>query len=124
MTIGSWGLEEKGPSTSRCPFPCGFPVYVDERKIAQLDKKRLVLVRLDAGRHTLRSRAESHLITIDAIQGERYWFEVNVPGFGYPKLIPVLEAKATSEILEKHIEPLEASKVFDLALVDVGASCR
>lgn len=93
-------------------------VYLDETQVARMDNGRYFVVKVQPGKHTIRSNDKQSGIEADFAAGKSYYIKVEiVAGFmkGHGRLLLMQPEQATYEV--KKLEPLGAEKIVNKELV-------
>lgn len=91
-------------------------VFCDEVQLARMENGRYFAVKIDPGKHTLRSNDEQSGLELDAKAGQEYFVRVElVAGVmkGHGRLILVSPEQGSYELQSKKLKPLDADKVVD-----------
>ena len=93
-------------------------VYADGKQLARIENGRFFVVKLDPGKHTIRSDDKAPAIDIDMEAGRTYYVCIEIEegllrGYGSPSLVPADQAQ--NEV--KQTSPLSARDIRDRALV-------
>ena len=89
-------------------------VYCDDQELARMDNGRYFAVRLDAGKHSLRSNDKQASIDLETKAGQNYYIRIEIaPGMmkGHGRVVLMSPEQGASEI--KRLKPLDASDVRD-----------
>jgi len=93
-------------------------VYADGKQLARIENGRFFVVRLDPGKHTIRSDEKAPSVDINMDPGRTYYISIEIEegllkGYGSPSLVPTDQAQ--NEV--KQTKPISASDIKDRALV-------
>jgi hypothetical protein len=93
-------------------------VYADGKQLARIENGRFFVVKLDAGKHTIRSDDKAPTVDIDMDPGRTYYLCIEIEegllkGYGSPSLVPADQGQ--NEV--KQTTPLSARDIKDRALV-------
>jgi Protein of unknown function (DUF2846) len=98
-------------------------VYCDETELARMENGRYFTVKLDPGKHALRSNDKQSGIELDAKAGQEYFVRVElVAGAmkGHGRLVLVTPEQGGYELKSSKLKPLDSNKVVNPTLVSVG----
>lgn len=93
-------------------------VYLDETQVARMDNGRYFVIKVQPGKHTVRSNDKQSGVEMDLVAGKTYYIKVEiVAGFmkGHGRLLLMQPEQATYEV--KKLEALGADKIVNKELV-------
>ena len=93
-------------------------VYLDETQVARMDNGRYFVIKVQPGKHTIRSNDKQSGVEMDLAAGKTYYIKVEiVAGFmkGHGRLLLMQPEQATYEV--KKLVPLGADKIVNKELV-------
>ena len=93
-------------------------VYLDETQVARMDNGRYFVIKVQPGKHTIRSNDKQSGVEMEFVGGKTYYIKVEVvAGFmkGHGRLLMMQPEQATYEV--KKLQPLGADKIVNKELV-------
>jgi len=97
-------------------------VYLDEKEVARMDNGRFFTVKLDPGKHSVRSNDKASGVDLDVKVGADYYIRVDMQtGFwkGHGRLTFIMPEQGAYEV--KQTKPLNDGDVRDRELVVAGS---
>jgi hypothetical protein len=89
-------------------------VYLDEKQLARMDNGRYFVVKVQPGKHTIRSNDKQSGVEMELAAGKSYYIRVEIAtGFmkGHGRLMLMQPEQATYEV--KKLQPLGPDKIVD-----------
>jgi hypothetical protein len=93
-------------------------VYLDETQVARMDNGRFFVIKVQPGKHTIRSNDKQSGVEMDLAAGKTYYIKVEIAaGFmkGHGRLLLMQPEQATYEV--KKLQPLSPDKIVNKELV-------
>jgi uncharacterized protein DUF2846 len=97
-------------------------VYCDEIELARAENGRYFTVRLDPGKHAIRSNDKQSGMELDVKAGQEYFLRVEIAtGFmkGHGRLVLMSPEQGGYEMKSSKLKPLDSNKVLNPTLVSV-----